>query len=233
MEGYSIETHFAMVIAICIMLMSLVLFVVSTLHKYFQRKAKIALYLFLHYVIYLFACIAWLIANWSAYEDHSAAQMIFSSLSDIGSGLIVIGSAILIYFLGELTKDFKMKWKSSGAIIGILIGIWIMLPFEDYQEEATGFQLKFISYLLMVVYCLPIYFFMGHIFWRTAGQIEEKKKEMRFISLGGYIFIISFFSIMFAGIFQNGTLSVISMIIMLISLTFLYLGFIIPARKSV
>lgn len=204
---------------------------VISLGRYFQRKAKIALFLSLNYFTYVIGLI-FLEIGYRDVIDNGTRTPLYFLLVAYFLAFVMAGSIFLFLFFTEISK-FKQQTKSALIISGISIIIWIFLPWNNWSVTGlSGFQFRYITYMLILIYFLIVYVGSAHVFMQMVRRVPENRSSFVAIITGNLIFSLYFIFITIYGITQNGILMIIGMILILISEILFFIGFILPTLKK-
>lgn len=223
--------HLILLWMIPIMMVIILVFFLSTFLKYFEYKSKVSLYLALNYLGWLGALGFFFIGHLSVFFTGEYA--FYYVMTNIGNISVVIATIFIVFFHWEFIKMHR-GFMYAVVAAGVALVIWMVLPFNFVSDPtATGFQIKYLTYVFMTIYCDAIFLSMAFLFLKTTRKDVQKKKELTFVGLGAMSFVIYFFIITIYGITQFTMILVISMFILITGLFFFFIGIYLPnLRKS-
>ncbi|MFX1386971.1 MAG: hypothetical protein ACFE9M_07130 [Promethearchaeota archaeon] len=207
-------------------LLILLLYMLSTLINYIRNKRVAALYLSLNYLAYIITLSLFLFGHLHSVFNGTTTDLYFQT-SMLANVFIVAGMITIILFHGEF-KEVSKKGKVVTIILGLVLIIWILLPFNYIVSATGGFQIKYITYTLMTLYGGVIYLLLTISFFGFAGKSTERKKELISLGLGSLLFF-AYFAIMTAyGITQEFIILLINMIVLFVSFLCFFIGIYLP-----
>jgi len=155
---------------------------------------------------------------------------LYNHASMIAKVFIVAGILANILFHAKFVKVNK-KWKNIRIILGIALMVWILLPFNYTAGPTTGMQMKYITYLFMAIYGLTINFGLSYSFFKLASKASEHRKELIFLGLGAFAFLLYYILMTIYGMTQSFALMIGTMIDLFLAFLFYFLGIYLPKLR--
>jgi len=208
-------------------------FMISTFITFFKKKKRLNLYLGFHYLSFILAWLFSAIVSYTAIQSESIPDF-YDSVTMFANIFVIIGIISLIFFYREFV-EVKLNRKIAEIVIGLLIIVWIILPFNYIVGSSSGFQLKYLTYIFVSLYGILIYIGMAISFFRmstTTLKGSREKKQMLFLSIGSVIFVEYFFIIAAFGILQIFMLLFIGLYSLAVSFFCYFLGIYLPKFRK-
>jgi hypothetical protein len=155
----------------------------------------------------------------------------YSHASMIAKVFIVAGILVNILFHAEFVKVNK-NWKIIRIVSGILLIVWILLPFNYTIGPVAGMQMKYVTYLFMAIYGLSINFGLSYSFFKLARKIKERHKELISLGLGAFAFLLYYILMTVYGLTQNFIVMIVTMIVLFLAFLFYFIGIYLPKLIS-
>jgi hypothetical protein len=196
----------------------LLFFVVMMGIRFSKRKSKVALYLFICYLLYFVGLIFIGLAYWVNRPTLSNTPL-GNWFNAISLASLILATVAIFFFSTELTDKKKLRW--IVLIVGILLATWILLPFDD------NYDIVFITFALMGVFNFAVYIPMAIMFFRLARKSDEMKGALLTVGFASIILIIFVVIVSVANILDNGWFLFASNLVLILALTGFYRGFIL------
>ncbi len=207
------------------------IFAIITFVRFVSRKSKVALYLSLNYFLYTIAVGIMLVSYQSVLDAGIKTELYYRS-SGYFLAIATLGTMMLYIFFSEINIQ-QLKTRIIILILGGILFVWILLPFNNWGlAELEGFQLRYITYLLALLYFCSIYIGMAINFIKMFFKVSENRTALLSIALGCIVFSFYFVLITLYGIMEINLLLVIGMLIILMAEIFFFFGFILPSLKQ-
>jgi hypothetical protein len=205
----------------------LIFFTIVTMHKFLQRKKKMALYFALSNLCLTLSILFVYLGTIDAIEYGEITDM--NRFGVFMMNIFITASALFLFLFSD--EIFPSAKKNIYIILGFGTMIFMLLPQNQWMSTEPGFKLKFISFLLMFLYSIFVYLrFMQ--FFKLANQIPDMKKSFNFIGLGAVFMILMMTFSLIRSMSDSFVLWLFSMLCLIISIIFTYFGFIHTALKG-
>jgi hypothetical protein len=221
--------HLVMFWIITISLIIFTSFTVSTLINYIKNKQIAALYLSLNYIFFMVGLVFIQVGHYDSFISGVTTDL-YSHASMIAKVFIVAGILANILFHAKFVQVNNM-WKNFRIIAGIVLMVWILLPFNYTIGPTTGMQMKYVTYLFMAIYGLSINFGLSYSFFKLARKVKERRKELISLGLGAFAFLLYYILMTIYGMTQNFTLMIATMIDLFFAFLFYFIGIYLPKLK--
>ena len=211
-------------------LLILLLFMISTLISYIRNNRIVALYLSLNYLSYIITLSLFLFGHIHSVLNGSTTDLYYHT-SMFANVFIVAGMITIVFFHGEFKESKKIR-KAIAIVLGVLLMIWIFLPFNYTISGPGGFQMKYITYTFMTIYGGVIYLLLTISFFGSSKTAGERKKEIISLGLGSLLFFVYFVVMTVYGITQNFDILLTNYVVLFVSFLCFFIGIYLPKFSS-
>lgn len=199
-------------------------FTIMIFRRYMKNKSKVAKNLAINFGLYTIISVI-LTIQYVIIEEKGAGTEEESWLGATFMALVCIATIFMYLFYTELDSK-SLEKKKIVSILGMSLSAWILLPFDDMLG------IVFITYALMLFYNGYVYLKIGLALYKTINRVPEKRKALIAIVVGCFLFLVFFLLVAVAGILNHGILLLASLVVLFLTMTSFYFGFIHPSLKS-
>ncbi len=222
-QGEQLPFFEVIIYIIPILVITFLLFAIFGIHKYRVRPSKIPLYFSLSNFAYVFALLAILSGIIDTIDAGRKTTPYFISLMFMN--IFVILNAIF-FFLFE-SEMFVYEKEKKKTVVGIGAGIILfhLLPQNEWNAETQGFRLMYISFLLLMIFTIYVYYSGMKEFEKLRKASKERAKEIRAIRDGAFHMLIFFVLMFVRTLIDNIVFQIASFMILLLAMSLFFVGF--------
>lgn len=147
---------------------------------------------------------------------------------------MICGGFCLYLFCSKLASINKKKVLTVG-IIGLAFLVFSSLPINNWMDPTSkGFQIKYISFLLLTIYSIGVYSSIIRIFGKDLKNLTEMRGQYRSIVYGSISSMLFFVGMLVrsAAAINSILYNAIIWCILVIGAGFYFFGFIQPSLKK-
>jgi hypothetical protein len=222
-QGEQLPFFEVIIFIIPFLIITFIIFGSFGLHKYRARPSKIPLYFSLSNFSYVAALLSILIGIIDTINAGQKTTPYFLSLMFMN--IFIVLSAIFFFLFESEMFVFESSKKKKVLGIGAGIIIFHLLPQNEWNAETQGFKLMYISFLLLMIFTIYVYYSGMKEFDQLRKISKEREKEIRSIRNGAF-YMLLFFTLMFVRtLIDNIVLQIASFGILLIAMSLFFIGF--------
>ena len=225
---YAFMEYFTLVLTVIFLFYTII-----PLVKFFQRRKTLALYFALSNLAYAITLAVTYVGIVTSLEINDRSPSFMASMLVMNVSMI-LGAFCLYLFCSNVASISRKKVITVG-LIGAAFLIFSILPFNNWMDtNATGFQLKYISFLLLTIYSLGVYSSIIRIFGRDLRNLTEMKREYRLIVYGSITSMLFFIGMLIRSATGINSIiyNAIVWTILTIGVGFYFSGFIQPSLQK-